>query len=248
MLIQHPAIVARQVDVHFFDLNYYRGTAWYSAHFPATKTRERILRQRGEFATGERSPKYLFDPSAPKRVHGLLPEVRLLVMLRDPVARALSHYHHNRRLGMEDLSFEDAVACELDQREGPRSSERARSYLARGLYAEQLERWLRYFDLEQMHISVSERLFADPASAVREIQQFIGVALLVPDDLRPRHQMSYAPMSTALARELQDFFYADAARLTDLLPELPAGWLRPNSAWAEHRTVSSPTASRSPST
>lgn len=224
MLMQHPAIVAGQRELHFFDRSYDRGTAWYSSQFPTIEGRERMVRQQGEFATGERTPSYLFDPLVPKRVAALLPEIRLLVMLRDPVARALSHYQHNRRRGSEHLSFEDAVACELDQREGRGLRHPHRSYLARGLYAAQLERWFAHFDRQQLHLTVSERLFADPAPAVREIQQFIGVAAVEPDDLTPRHQFSYPPMSAALTRDLRDFFSADAEQLMRLLPDFGGWW------------------------
>ena len=227
MLKQHPAIAARQVEVHYFDRNYDRGLAWYEKHFPSAETRERILREQGEFATGERSPSYLSNPVVPERVAAALPGVRLLVVLRDPVARALSHYHHNRQLGIEPLSFEDAVACELEQRAGRHvDGELRRRYLGRGLYAGQLRRWLRHFDREQMHVSVSEQLFADPVGVIREIQEFIGVTPVVPDDIGPRNQMSYEPMSETLAGQLDDFFAEGAARLAKILPDVPGRWGR----------------------
>ena len=225
LLKQHPAIVARQLEVHYFDLNYDRGIAWYRQHFPTVETRERILREQGAFATGERSPSYLSNPVVPERVAAALPEVRLLVVLRDPVARALSHYHHNRRLGIEPLSFAEAIALELEQRAGRDvAGELRRRYLARSLYAGQLRRWLRHFDPEQIHVSISEQLFADPAGVIGGIQQFIGVTPVVPDDLGPRHQVSYEPMSETLARRLHDFFAEDTARLAKILPDAPRRW------------------------
>ena len=102
--------------------------------------------------TGEATPNYLFHPHAPWWVAAELPEARLVVMLRDPVARAHSHWKLNRRIGLEELSFEEA----LDREEERIAPDRRRlagepdyaaydlfhySYVARGEYAEQLERW-----------------------------------------------------------------------------------------------------------
>jgi hypothetical protein len=239
-LAEHPAIARHEPgkEVHYFDWHFSRGTAWYRSHFPTRGTREHIRRRHGEFATGERSPNYLFHPDVPERVRGLLPDVKLIVLLRNPVDRALSHYQQERRRGEEELFFEEALACELRLREvlrePPRSepprnrrlgpTERPRSYLARGLYAEQLERWLDVFDRDQVHVTLSERLFADPAQEVCAIQRFIGLTPVAPEDLRPRNKGTYEPMPSDLRTRLQGFFAAYVDRLTNVLGGAPGWW------------------------
>ena len=133
-------------EVHYFDLNFARGEAWYRANFGRDGRAGPQPRQQ---------PYYLFHPLVPQRAHALVPDAKLIVLLRDPVRRAYSHYWHERDKGRESLSFEDAIAAEPDtDRSRSTSGSRAVrssaaqthqyfSYLARGRYAEQLERWLR---------------------------------------------------------------------------------------------------------
>src|ERR1044072_5537779 len=88
-----------------------RGPAGSRANFPNT------ARTRGKLV-GEASPSYLFHPLGPQRVRELVPEARLVALVRDPVDRALSHYNHERALGREPLSFEEALAAEDDRLRG----------------------------------------------------------------------------------------------------------------------------------
>ena len=100
----HPGITGPSwKEVSFFDRHWWRGEAWYRGQFP--------LRGRGRLV-GEASPSYLFHPLAPERVHSLVPGARLVALVRDPVARAYSHYQHEVALGREPLGFEDALAAE----------------------------------------------------------------------------------------------------------------------------------------
>src|SRR5262249_28187228 len=156
-------------EVSFFDRHYARGEAWYRGHFPNALRRRAVERRTGAVPlAGEASPSYVFHPFAPERVAKLVPDVRLVVLVRNPVDRALSHYHHEVALGRESLSFEDAVEQEdgrmrgeLDRMRDPSYFSHAwwnYTYLARGRYAEQLERWLTVFPRERLLIVPSEDL------------------------------------------------------------------------------------------
>jgi hypothetical protein len=171
----HPAITGPSwKEVSFFDRHWWRGPAWYRGQFP--------LRS-GTRLVGEASPSYLFHPLAPERVGALVPDARLVALLRDPVARAYSHYQHEVALGREPLSFEDALAAEPERTRGEearlvadaRAFSRAwwdHTYVARGLYAEQLERWL----------AAGRDLRRDPRVPRRRAPRPPGV----PAHLRPR--------------------------------------------------------------
>ena len=121
-LVEHPGIGAASIkEVHFFDTPHFKqGLAWYRGHFPSAFQRYYVERSlKHGFVTGEASPYYLFHPHAPKRVAGLMPQMKLIVMLRNPVDRAYSHYHHEVAGGHEKLAtFEEAIACEDERLAG----------------------------------------------------------------------------------------------------------------------------------
>jgi hypothetical protein len=176
----HPKIApARQKEVHYFSVHHAKGLNWYESFFPRTRgVRRRI--------SGEASPYYLFHPHSPARIREVLPDVRLIALLRDPVARAFSHYRHEVGLGEEPLSFEEAIARE-DERIGPDveklavdpsyegHAHRHYSYVARGRYIEQLRNWTKYFPLEQILVLRSEDLFDDPRDVYLRTIDFLGL-------------------------------------------------------------------------
>jgi hypothetical protein len=167
-------------EVHYFDLNHHRGVGWYRGHFPY------VHRLRRGALTFEASPYYLVHPLVPGRVAGLLPEIKLIALLRNPVDRALSHYQHEVRGGREPLSFEEALTREPERLAGEESrlenepdyysyNHHRYSYVCRGLYLEQLRRWARHFSRSQLLILQSERLFRDPAGTTAAVHQFLGL-------------------------------------------------------------------------
>src|SRR5947209_20310719 len=116
-LTTHPHIgSAYMKEVHFFDVYYSKGIGWYRSQFPSSIQKyyaEYVQKQ--QFITGEASPYYLFHPHAPKRITKFLPQVELIVLLRNPVSRAYSHYSHEVAGGHEKLSFEEAIECEQER-------------------------------------------------------------------------------------------------------------------------------------
>ena len=184
-LTRHPRILPVIVkEVRFFNRDYHRGPLWYRAHFP-TYVRKWATGGvgTGHALTGEATP-YLFHPHAPKRVHALVPGARLIVLLRNPVDRAYSHYQHHVTRGRESLSFEEAIDAEPSRIEGElekmMQDECYRSlnyvgyaYLTRGIYVDHFRRWREYFDADQFLILESERFFSDTASVYREVLKFL---------------------------------------------------------------------------
>jgi hypothetical protein len=118
-LTQHPLILsALRKEVHYFDNNFHKGVSWYQAFFPLISLRNgyaKILSIDNSHLTGEATPYYLFHPLTPKRIAGLLPQVKLIVILRNPVDRAYSHFLHATRMGFETLSFKEAIAREAER-------------------------------------------------------------------------------------------------------------------------------------
>jgi hypothetical protein len=225
-LIQHPRVIEPlRKEVHYFDLNHGRGEAWYRAHF-------------GRVAEAgfniDSSPYYLFHPAVPQRMHALLPEARLIVLLRDPVRRAYSHYWHERAKGREPLSFEDAVraeperiaAAEAKLADGSldRSADHQHfSYLARGRYAEQLERWFELYRRDQCHVVRFESLVQNPLAVLHEVLAFLALPPATAVDLEARNTRRYPPLAAAPAARLREYFEPHNRRLEALLGQ-PMGW------------------------
>jgi hypothetical protein len=225
-----PAVgSASKKEVHFFDLRYARGVGYYRTHFPSSLYRRYTERKRGEpFITGEASPYYLYHPAVPERVRRLLPQAKLIAMLRNPADRALSHYHHEARAGREALTFEEALDREAERlgsggAEEPGTAHRRHSYLSRGLYAEQLERWFALFPREQFLILQSERFYADPAAAMEEVQAFLGLPARHTAEYTRRNSGRYDRMDPALRWRLSDYYRHHNQRLYGLLG-VDYGW------------------------
>jgi hypothetical protein len=225
-LVQHPGVTAPlRKEVHYFDLNLERGERWYRAHFGHSDAPGLNL---------DSSPYYLFHPAVPQRLRDLLPQARLIVLLRDPVRRAYSHYWHECDKGREKLSFEDAVAAEpgrvdaaheaLARGQVAHSGDHQHfSYLARGRYAEQLERWFAAFPREQFLILRFEDLAREPLAVLNRTLGFLGLAPATSVSLEARHKRSYPPMSEATAARLREYFEPHNRRLEALLGQ-SMGW------------------------
>ena len=221
-LRRHPAITGPSwKEVSFFDRHWARGEAWYRGNFP------NLARTRGKLV-GEASPSYVFHPLAPQRVRELVPEARLVVLVRNPVDRALSHYNHEVALGREPLSFEDALEAEEERLRGeeermvadPRYFSRgwwSHTYKARGRYAEQLERWLAVFPREQLLVLPSDDLGADPAAAHARVLEFLGAAPHRLDAYPRVYEREYAPMRPETRERLAAEFEEPNRRLYELL-------------------------------
>jgi hypothetical protein len=231
----HPEITGPSFkEVSFFDRHYARGERWYRAHLPSRPRQWVVRRRRGRWpSVGEASPSYLFHPAAPERVAALLPRARLIAVLRDPVDRAFSHYQHEVALRREPLSFEDALAAEDERMQGevermtrePSYFSEAwwnHTYVARGRYAEQLERWFAVFPREQLLVLFSDDLLRQPADTYARVLDFLGADPYELSSYPRIFSREYDEMSPATRSHLQDVFAGPNAQLAKLLGrELP---------------------------
>ena len=176
---RHPDVTPSiRKEVEFFSTRYTEGVGWYRAHFP--------LQFSSRHLTFEATPDYLLHPLAAERAVALIPEAKVIVMLRDPVARAYSQYQHNRRLGNEPLSFAEAldaeperVAAEMERLAADPSHQavnlRRFGYVARGKYHEQIQRWMDFYPDDQLLVIRSEDFFAAPDVAFADVLAFLGL-------------------------------------------------------------------------
>lgn len=192
-LRQHPQIFTPpEKEVHFFDFQYGKGMDWYQRKF------------KSEMVNGEASPYYLPCSYVPFRVAKHLPLVKIIVLCREPGARAHSHYWFNRVRKEEDKLFLGAVMAEEERLAGVDYGSpewRRYSYLARGRYAEQLERWKHFRPM----VIRSEDLFSNPEYIVGRICDWLGVQPHNFNGQRHRAQ-SYASMGKKARKWLDAYF------------------------------------------
>jgi hypothetical protein len=212
-------------EVSFFDRHWARGEAWYRGQFP--------LRRHGRLA-GEASPSYVFHPLAPDRVASLVPDVKLIVLLREPGDRAYSHYQHEVALAREPLSFEDALEAEDERLRGeverlsadPKAFSFAwwnHTYASRGLYADQLELWFELFPREQVLALTTDELGARPAETYATVLSFLGATPHALDSYPRVFDRDYPPMREETRTALTARFAEPNRRLEELLGR-PLGW------------------------
>ncbi|EAT38321.1 AAEL009777-PA [Aedes aegypti] len=163
----HPDVRAAGCEVHFFDRHYAKGLHWYRHHMPPTIEGQ---------ITMEKTPSYFITKEAPKRVYHMNPSTKLLVVVRDPVTRAISDYTQARSKKKDMKRFEELAFLNgtsggiVDTTWGP---------VKIGVYAKHLERWLEYFPLSQLIFVSGERLIADPAVEIGRVQDFLGLKRVV---------------------------------------------------------------------
>ena len=227
LLAEHPDITTPRFmkGVHFFDTAYDRGEYWYRAHFPTGEARGRHARKTGhELLVGEASPYYLFHPAVPSRIADLMPTVKIVALLRDPVERAISHHKHEVRRGVESLGLAEALEAEAARLEGeearllanPAATSPAHqhfSYVTRGRYAEQLSRYQARFPREQLMVMESEALFSEPATPFAELLRFLGAAPWEPSGFPHVNATPDASVPAAVRDRLEAEFEGPNAEL-----------------------------------
>jgi hypothetical protein len=219
-LSQHPSIaLPKTKEIHYYDLNYEKGLKWYKAHFPFKKS----------MITGEASPYYIFHPLVPERIYKDNPKAKLIVMLRNPMTRAYSQYHMERKKGHDKIpSFEDAIHAEserigeetvkLEQGLTQKSwNHQTYSYLSRGKYAKQLKEWFKYFSKDQFLFIKSEDFFENPVSVLDEVCAFLDVPRFKPYDLTPINTAHYDTLNSNTQKYLERYYKDDNTELCTMI-------------------------------
>ena len=236
-------------DIGFFAQSHWRGQRWYRSHFPA-------LSELGDGQiTGEATCSYLFHPAAASRVAVLLPSVKLIVLVCDPVTRGWRQFLRQRRLGREPLpTFRQALLGEADRvfpawqraRWDPLFPDHALqrfSYVWGGHYADQLRGWLEHVARDQILVLQTERLTTAPAEELRRTYDFLGIPAQ-PEDVRLTLPTDDARMDPGLQRILREHFAERDAQLAELLGE-PLAWKEAGRTTASERPSASSAPSRS---
>ena len=165
ILKEHPQIFmsdTKEINFFFKDEEYACGPESYAKHFADSAN---------QLARGEASPGYICHPEAPARIHALLPDVKLILTVRDPIKRAISQYWDNRRHLNESHTFAEAVDLYLSDEYHPDEI----GYFSRGVYMRYIRRYLEFFPRENMLILPFEEMLTDAESFYKRIFTFLGV-------------------------------------------------------------------------
>jgi hypothetical protein len=220
LLTEHPLVRgAAAKELHFFDNKFAEGVGWYRRCFSEG---EHVDGHRT--ITGEASPSYLFDQQVPQRMARIVPEAKLIALLRNPVDRAYSHYQMEVRRGKETRSFEEATQEEMTSAEGQGNIvDVSHAYLRRGLYAEQLERFSFFANRDQLLVVKSENLFTRRLEVLERVLRFLKLPSFESTLPPPAGRATYKPMDQGTRRRLEGFFAPHNERLYDLL-STDFGW------------------------
>lgn len=183
-VVQHPLVLKNLREETAFWVEYYdKGTSWYKSNFP-TLIHKNILKFvfKSEPHVGETVNIPLKE--VPSRIHGILPELKIIVVLRNPIDRMHARYLANIEAGIENRKFEEAIlhpvphlqiSKKMDMNKIDGMNQELSSYLIGSIYIHDLKRWNEFFPKEKWLILTSENLINDPLSTVNSVLKFLGL-------------------------------------------------------------------------
>jgi hypothetical protein len=178
VLREHPRILtSEKKELDYFSYHYINGLSWYLSQFETIKD--------GMF--GDVSPSYLIDPESPKRCYAHNPDMKVIVVLRNPIERAYSNHLHEIRLGhIKNITFEEGL-------------ENNSMYVEQSLYGKHLEKWYAIFPATQIKVFFQEEINNNPKLITQQLYEFLNVERdFIPKATNKRENVSYVPKNRAL--------------------------------------------------
>jgi tetratricopeptide (TPR) repeat protein len=219
-LTQHPQILpCLQKEIHFFDWQFHLGLDWYLSQFPPHP-------QNQQYLSGEATPGYLFNRFASQNIYQSFPQTKLILILRNPIDRTISHYYDQVNwIHIEQRDLQAALAREIEtlkrvmaENDVTQTPWKMRyGYVSRSLYVYFLQKWLELFPREQILILRSEDLYTNPQATMRQVFAFLNL----PDYQLPHYPQyvagSYNPVNPQIRQMLAEFFHPHTRKLEETL-------------------------------
>ena len=222
-ICEHPCVSPAAYDeIGFFDSNFHLGLNWYRSMFPTKRRIEDIRRKEGVAITGEDTPFYFWNPVAAKRIQKLLPNIKLITILRNPIDRAYSEYQDLVSSESNSPSFETFIENEINTRRKDSSLiteenfeifNQKNSYLLKGIYVDQLKIWAGLFPKEQIFTLSTENLNSEPITALESVFQYLNLPDYKIKNIQRQKQKKYVPMNSQTRKILIEFFKPHNERL-----------------------------------
>tara|TARA_Y100000590_G_scaffold467418_1_gene646276 strand:+ start:12812 stop:13723 length:912 start_codon:yes stop_codon:yes gene_type:complete len=230
-LIQHPKIIPAYInnsedvaDLHFFEYMISDNIQWYKSHFPISFSKSKTHSITGEFTST-----YMYHPDVPKRIFNLLPKIKLIVILRNPIDKAYATYQQQFRFGEITSTFQETINAEFRRmdikREFPEfntgnhdfENSVAHNIIRHGIYANYLKTWFEIFDKNQILILNSEDLKNSTKETLKQIFNFLNISDYEISDISPVNVGKYPPIDNITRQKLINFFKPHNQRLNELL-------------------------------
>jgi len=228
-LRQHPNVFA-ETNIHFFEYILSNNILWYKSHFPTNIYKLYIKwKTRHDLLSGEHVVSHLFHPLVPQRVKEIIPTVKLIVLLRNPVERAYSHYQMLVRNHLERRFFIDALRSELKRIEIGQKEPKLKinnpdfdnavsfSYLRHGIYVDKLKHWMNFFPKEQFLIFSTDELNSNPKYVIQQTFDFLNLPPFEIKNLEKQNVGKYEKIDEETKEFLIKFYKPHNERLYQLL-------------------------------
>lgn len=220
---QHPEIFVAAREGHFFDRERY----FQSANVDYASYHQAFSPIEQQWCVGESTPVYMYWKPAAKRIFQYNPDMKFLILLRCPVARAYSAWNMEWNRGRDTMPFIQAIQSEADRiKQALPDQLRVSSYIDRGFYAQQLESLWQYFPRSQTLVLPSKQFKQAPQDTLRKVCDFLELPPLPnfkPQQAQVGSYKSFIPLSEKEA--LQAVFSTENRRLEQLLGWNSEHWL-----------------------
>ncbi len=215
----HPQILLpNNKEINFFSKNFSHGWEWYLSQFPS-------ITDSVKFITGEASPSYFFMPHVPERIYQLAPNIKLILLLRNPVDRSISAYYQNRKTGKVTPTLEEVVMSEIKNANNISNDKlsHAGGIVLQGLYFWKLQRWMKIFPREQFLILRSEDFFDSPGKTMKKVFHFLEIPEFIEQQYHKLNIGIYPPGEENIRQKLTEFFQSHNKKIEDYL-EINFNW------------------------
>jgi hypothetical protein len=214
-LIQHKLVIENlKEETAFFNVYFEKGVNWYKANFPSALYKKSFKKTYGKIPKVGETINLPYQ-EIPKRVHELMPNSKIIIILRNPIDRAYASHKWLVDAGMEKHSFENAIKQKVDRRSKTNESltenkieglETVSSYLYRSIYFYDIKNWAKFFPMKNMMFVKSEDLFKDPLSTVNKTLEFLGLEKLDGIESKYNNENNNISISNEFRNELNEFF------------------------------------------
>jgi len=215
-ICEHPCVIPAAYDeLGFFDRNYNLGINWYRSLFPTNLYKNYVKRHQGIVLTGEDTPFYFWSSIAAERISKLLPNIKLLVIVRNPIDRAYSEYQDVVQANTNTLPFDELIKSEMEKlrsqeikitNENYQMFNEKHSYLLKGLYAKQLQIWAELFRLKQIFVISTEDLAKNPTQTMNQVFKFLNLPDYSLKNLQKRKVKKYSNMTMNIRKILIEYY------------------------------------------
>ena len=222
-LNHHPQILlSHKKEIDFYWQNYHRGIDWYRAHFPT-------ISDRADFLTGEATPNYLRFPQVARRIKDTFPKSKIIILLRNPVDRAISWHYHKLNAGLTEIDLQTAIATEIEKLTTITEAEITNTgycnpdNIMSSLYIYKIKPWIELLGREQFLILKSEEFYNNPSEVMRDVFQFLDLPDYPLNNYPKVNSGSYRSADPDLRNTIAEYFAPYNRQLEEYLG-MEFGW------------------------